>query len=529
MQAGPGEAMSDPVVKTRYGRIRGAVEAGGMSGGGAAGDGRGSPVVVFRGVPYGRRPGGALRFSPPRPPRPWSGVRDALEFGPMAPQLLPERPLLPSEPTEWSEDCLSLNVWTPALDAGRRPVMVWVHGGSFLTGSGAGLPYRGHHLALRGDVVVVTVNYRLGALGFLAHPDLRDEGTGAMGNWGLLDLLAALQWVADHAEVLGGDPANVTLLGESAGAMCVSTLLGARRPPRLFCRAIVQSGGPVAIPLESAAATAEMLVSELGLGAGSVARLRDVPAGELVSAQARLVRSGLGGRLPLAPVVDGVLLDRPPLEGVGAGRAGGVSLVSGSNRDEMTYFVIGHPQLLSLDEDGLRSLLEESLGAGAAEAIESYRTVRARRGESTSPVALWCAIQTDWVFRMPMLRMIEAQQGRASTFAYLFTWTSPLAGGMLGACHGLEVPFVFGSLEHPAISRFTGEGPAALALADYVQEAWLAFARGGDPSVPAAPGWPPYDSERRATMILGADCKVEDDPLPDERLFWESQLGTWRK
>lgn len=500
--------MAGPVVETAYGHVLGTMGADG--------------VRVFLGIPYARPPTGSLRFRSPRPPQPWTGVRDAVEFGPIAPQLLPKRPLLPGEPTQWSEDCLNLNVWTPGLDGGRRPVLVWLHGGSFLSGSGAGLPYRGHHLARRGDVVVVTLNYRLGALGFLAHPDLLEDESGA-GNWGLLDQLAALQWVADHAEAFGGDPGNVTLFGESAGAMCVSTLLGACRPPGLFRRAIAQSGGPVTLSMGTAADTAELLATELGVEAGTVWRLRDVPVPELLKAQARLAKRGVGEGLLLGPVVDGGLLDRSPLEAVSEGRSEGVSLLAGSNRDEMTYFVMGDPQLLALDEAGLLVRLERTIGEDAEPAIETYRALRADRGDSASPLALWCAIQTDWVFRMPMLRLLEAQGGHVDqSYAYLFTWTSPMAGGMLGACHGLDVPFVFGSLTHPDIARFTGEGPAAEALADHVQEAWLAFARDGDPSVPAQP-WPRYDGERRPTMVLGPERFVEDDPLSGERQFWESR------
>lgn len=500
--------MAGPVVETAHGHVLGTTGADG--------------VRVFLGIPYARPPTGSLRFRPPQPPRPWTGVRDAVEFSPIAPQLLPKRPLLPGEPTRWSEDCLNLNVWTPGLDDGRRPVLVWLHGGSFLSGSGAGLPYRGHHLARRGDVVVVTLNYRLGALGFLAHPDLLDDGSGA-GNWGLLDQLAALQWVADHAEAFGGDPGNVTLFGESAGAMCVSTLLGARRPPKLFRRAIAQSGGPVTLSMETAAETAELLATEVGVEAGAVWRLRDVPVPDLLKAQARLGKRGVGEGLLLGPVVDGGLLDRPPLEAVAAGRSEGVSLLAGSNRDEMTYFVMGDPQLLALDDAGLLERLERTIGEDAGPAIEAYKALRAERGDSASPLALWCAIQTDWVFRMPMLRLLDAQARHVDqSYAYLFTWTSPMAGGLLGACHGLDVPFVFGSLIHPDIARFTGEGPAAEALADYVQEAWLAFARNGDPSLPAL-SWPPHDGERRPTMVLGPERLVEDDPLSGERQFWQTR------
>lgn len=502
--------MTHPVVETKYGRVQGLEEDG---------------LRVFRGVPFARPPVGGLRFRPPRPPDPWAGVRPAERFGPIAPQPPSLRPLLPGEPVEWAEDCLSLNVWTPALDAGRRPVLVWVHGGSFVTGSGASVLYRGHHLCARGDVMVVTVNYRLGALGFLAHPGLRDEETGAAGNWGLLDQLAALEWVRDHAGALGGDPDNVTVFGESAGAMCVSTLLGTPAAEGLFRRAIAQSGGSVATPLELAAETGERLLAELGLAGEPVTRLRDVPVEAIVEAQTRLLVTDAWDRIPLATVVDEGVLPGSPLGAVARGLASGVSLLVGTNRDEMKFFAIGDPSLRNLDEAGLRARLRRTLGPEADAAVEAYRAARGARGQPVSAPELWCAIQTDWVFRVPAVRVAEAQRAHSDqTYAYLFTWESPAAGGALGACHGLEIPFVFGTLTSPGVGMFTGEGPQARALSERMQDAWLAFARSGDPSTTELGEWPAYDARRRATMVLGPACSVQEAPLEEERRFWESRV-----
>lgn len=497
--------VTGPVLDTQWGRVEGTEEHG---------------VRVFRGVPFAQPPAGELRFRPPRPPVPWTGVRPAHAFGLIAPQARP-RPLIPGDPVEAGEDCLTLNVWTPALDGGRRPVLVWVHGGSFVNGSGASSLYDGRHLAARGDAVVVTINYRLGALGFLAHPDLRDEETGAAGNWGLLDQLAALRWVVAHAEALGGDPANVTVFGESAGAMSVSALLGARSGHGLVRRALAQSGGPTATTLEVAAATAERLVAEIGV-AGGPAELRRVPIDVLLDAQARVLRQPAWEALPLATVIDGGVLDCHPLAGVSQGRAPSVSLLAGTNRDEMKFFAAADPDALQLDDDGLRSRLTRTLGEHAPDVIAVYKAARATRGQSTTPPELWWAIQTDWAFRVPSMRLADAQQRHSSeTYAYLFTWESPVAGGALGACHGLEIPFVFGSLTYPGVSTFTGMGPEALALSRVMQDAWLAFARTGDPSTAELGDWPPYDGARRATMVLGPKCLVEEAPFEEERLVWD--------
>jgi para-nitrobenzyl esterase len=430
-----------------------------------------------------------------------------------------------SEPQ--SEDCLFLNIWTPGCDDARRPVMVWIHGGAFVTGSSSGAFYQGNHLAGRGDVVVVTINYRLGALGFLAHADLCDEETGSSGNWGLMDQIAALEWVQDNIASFGGDPGNVTIFGESAGSMSVSCLVGTPIAQPLFHRAIAQSGGPSGVPIKIATKTAEELCELAGVD--TVKGLRDLPVDKLIEAQATLSASNTakGRALALVPVLDGVVMPEHPQDAIAAGLAAGKELLVGTNRDEMRLWTMGDRNLTGGDEDYIVRRLEKTGGQGARGALEAYKAARADRGDSTAPLALWTAVESDRVFRLPALRMAEVQAATGtSVYDYLFDWESPAVRGLLGSCHALEIPFVFGTLTTPGVELFTGGGPDALALSELMQDAWLAFARTGNPSTDALGEWPTYDAGRRATMILGAKPRVEEDPFSEERRFWDDrQVG----
>ncbi|MGH8979417.1 MAG: carboxylesterase/lipase family protein, partial [Acidimicrobiales bacterium] len=471
----------------------------------------------------------------PVPPDPWAGVRDATAPGPLAPQAVAAPgSVLPGDPQHQSEDCLHLSVWTPGLDDERRPVMVWVHGGGYTSGSAGNALYRGDVLARRGDVVVVSVNYRLGALGFLAHPALQTEDHDGYGNWGLLDQIAALGWVRDHVADFGGDPQNVTVFGESAGAMSVASLLAMPGARGLFRRAVVQSGPPYVHSPARAAVAADALTQALGLGAaglGAVGRaaLEAVPADALVAAVSSIQRTTLlAGELPLPllPVVDGATLPAAPLEELRGGGAAGVEVLIGTNRDEIAFFGLADPAMATLDEVGLRRRIAHSAPESSPdEVVETYRAVRGRRGEPVAPRDIWIAAATDLVFRWPSLRLaatVGANGGRA--FVYLFTWESPVLGGALGACHALEVPFVFGTLRDPPVAAMAGKGPRAIELSDRMQAAWAAFARSGDPSNPRTGPWPHWDPGRRATMVLGRDVGVEDAPRDEELATWEALL-----
>jgi para-nitrobenzyl esterase len=498
--------MSDGVVEVGGGRVRG-VERNG--------------VWSFSGVPFASAGSGAQRWRPPGPVTPWAGVRECDAFGPVAPQaqgMLEQS--LGGTPEPAAEDCLNLNIWTPGLDDGRRPVMVWVHGGSFMTGSGSGGLYRGGRLARSGDVVVVTINYRLGFLGFLSHPAFAELGrtwldgrpwTGT-GNWGLADQVAALAWVRDHIAGFGGDPANVTLFGESAGGMSVSTLLAVPEAAGLFHRAVVESGPPYTCSAEVAAERAERIAAHLGVACTREA-LATVPADRLVSAAAELGDVSGNDGLLMTPVVDGGLLGGPPLEAVAAGSSSAVPLLVGTTRDESAFFALGSETLRTLDDDGLRRWMRRvTPDPGAADAvIAAVSAARASRGESTAPRDLWTAIATEFVFRVGSARLADAHASAADpgvgTFVYLFTWESPIFGGVLGSCHALEIPFVFGTVANPMVQGFSGGGEDALALSDAMGRAWTSFARTGVPAC-EVPGsgtvdWPTWATGSRPTTVLG--------------------------
>lgn len=506
---------SDGVVAVGAGLLRGVSE----------GD-----LWVFRGVPYASSPGGAGRWRRPRPPTSWIGVRDALSWGPIAPQP-PAMPGLsiPNDPSASDEDCLSLNIWTPGLDDRRRPVLVWVHGGGFTTGSGSSAIYRGDRLARRGDAVVVTLNYRLGALGFLAHPALGDESGMRCGNWGVFDQVAALEWVHEHVGAFGGDPQNVTVFGESAGAMSIALLLSSSVCGRLFHRAVVQSGPPATASTEWGARRAERLAELAGVepARGLVREsLERLETQELVRATQDLaneVSSDAGLPLPLLPVVDGELITQPPAEAISEGAAARVPFLIGTTRDEAALFMELDPAAQDLDIGGVvRRVRRIATKDSAQTLVEAYRDAREARDEPATPRALLTAITTDYVFRLPSLALATASyKYQPGTFAYLFTWESPFLGGIFGSPHGLEIPFVFGTVENEVIGRFSGSGPRAFELSGGMQEAWLAFAHTGDPSCDALGDWPAYDPLRRPTMVLGPGGGIEDDPRSPERLAWD--------
>ncbi len=509
------------VVATKFGAVRGVERDG---------------IWNFLGLHYAAPPVGALRFRLPRPPDPWSGVRDAVEYGPLAPQPAAGAGYIPNDPVASDEDCCTLNVYTPACDGERRPVMVFLHGGAFLGGTGSSTMYRGLALVRRG-VVLVTVEYRLGALGFLAHPNLYDEDSGGFGNWGLWDQLAALAWVRDHIEGFGGDPARVTLFGESAGAMSAADLLGAPAASGLFHRAILQSGAALAAFPPAASSVAAQLAGVLGLPEPTREGFSAVPADDLLAAQDEVSSTIDRGRgQPFQPVVDGGLFARHPSVAIAAGQSAAVDVVAGTNRDEFRFFSFSVPDLADLDEAAVARIIGAYLaGSGlsssrlpAGEIVAAYRTARSARGADIAPRELLEAIASDWLFRLPATRLLDAHRsvgGRA--WSYLFDWESPFAGGALRSCHGLELPFVFGTFSHPVIGLFSGAGEDAALLADAMTGSWTAFAATGDPSCEELGSWPQYAPPRRATMVLGARRGVEDAPFEGERRFLDERLGRY--
>ena len=507
----------ETLVETPSGKLAGRVEGG---------------IHAFRGIPYARPPVGPLRFRAPEPAPAWKGVREALAFGPSAPQNPMMLPLPGMDVGALDEDCLYLNVYTPAPDGERRPVLVWIHGGGFVIGSGAQSIYDGSRLARRGDVVVVTINYRLGPLGFLHLADLCPGLEGAAANCGIRDQVLALEWVRDHVAAFGGDPGNVTIFGESAGGMSVGTLLGTPAARGLFRRAIAQSGACHNVHTrETATRVAEHFLERLGVRPADAARaLREMPPDKILDTQQQsllTLGTSLGLLLPFQPITDGELLPEPPIDAVRAGSARGVSLLAGTTRDEWKLFAMIDTGLRQLDRPALLARVERQVGAEAAERLVAvYEAALAERGLA-QPGDLFVAVETDRVFRIPALRLAEAQLDHGDdVFVYRFDWESPALGGALGACHAIELGFVFGVLDKPGMDFLSGKGPEAERLSETAMDAWLAFARGGDPSHAGLPGgrWPRYDAERRATLVFDRACEVHLDPGGRERRAWEGLL-----
>jgi para-nitrobenzyl esterase len=456
-------------------------------------------VVAFKGIPYAT----AARWAPPQPVAGWTGVRDALEFGPQAPQT-PGLLEAAFGMADWpmSEDCLSLNVWTRAPEAGaRRPVLVFIHGGAFTNGTGA-VPWYHGDAFVRDGCVLVTLNYRLGALGYLHLADVAGERFAGSGNLGLLDQVAALDWVQANIAAFGGDPANVTIFGESAGGASVLALLACPAADGRFRRAIAQS--PSILQLRSrvqATAAAEHVLDRLGIERRQLDRLFDVPVPALLDAQASFVGPELF--TAFAPTPDGAVLPGPVVE---AAATATPRLLIGTNRDELYLFTALDGRSAGVDAAGLRKVARRIVGDGGDALIAAYAAARPGR----VPGQLGASIAGDDAFWLPAIDLAEARRG--PTWMYRFDWGTPVFGGVLGACHGVELPFVFETLD--AARGFVGDDPALAQLASTVHQGWVRFATTGDP------GWPAYDSRRRATMCFDVASTVVDDPDGELRTCW---------
>ncbi|HXW33667.1 MAG TPA: carboxylesterase/lipase family protein [Acidimicrobiales bacterium] len=501
----------NPIVRTNTGRIQGVDKDG---------------VVLFAGVPFAAPPTGPRRFKPPEPHAGWDGVLDATRFGKVSVQTGDSLGSIGlARAPDWSEDCLFLNIQTPAVDDALRPVMVWIHGGAFVNGTGAIPWYDGSGFVIRGNIVVVSINYRLGALGWLYLGHL-DPAFASSGNNGLLDQIAALDWVRDNISAFGGHPDNVTIFGESAGAMSVGTLLGTPAASGKFAKAIAQSGAAhnVSKPAD-AAVVADALLAEIDggldtlLGAGPEQILEAQTAVSVATSTGRLKsRSTSASGLPFGPVVDGTVLPRPPHDAVREGSVPSVPLIVGTNRDEWNLFALMAGDVD--DADKLRRRVGR-VTTRPGSLISEYRKAlpTATHGE------LFGAIMTDRVFRVPAIRLAEAQSQHQpeNTFMYLFEYASTAFDGKLGSCHALEIPFVFDTLDKPGVELLTGQDPPK-SLATCMHEAWTSFARSGVPETAAAPPWPPYGSDVRATMHFDVQSRIEKDPGSRERLAWTDRI-----
>jgi para-nitrobenzyl esterase len=509
---------NNAIVATKSGKIEGFYQQG---------------LYVFKGIPYAAPPIGELRWLPPQPIKPWEGIRKADNFGKIAPQnrgmlddIIPE--LATQEPQ--SEDCLFLNIWSPGLDHERRPVMVWIHGGAFVMGSGSNSAYDGGTLSARGDTVIVTINYRLGPLGFLNLNEITGGKIPATGNEGLLDQISALEWVRENIIAFGGDPDNVTIFGESAGAMSIGCLLAMPKGRGLFRKAILQSGvGNTAVPLEEAIKVSQGFLDTLGLKGTQVNTLQTLTVDRLLSAQKKMlfkIQKQDPGRITVtAPVIDGKTIPEWPLNVIQRGLSGHISAIVGCTLEEWKLFGILDSSLSKLGE---AEVFKRCKRFGPTDSvrglIEAYRNARSRRGADISPLEIFSAIETDFMFRIPGIHVVEAlSRFHPNIFNYLFTWKSPVMDGKLGACHALDIGFVFGTHNN----NFCGSGDAADTLSGNIQDAWTAFARNGNPSHKSAGDWPPY-GDRRVTMVLGNNCHIEEGPYDEERQAWDLLPNAFR-
>lgn len=492
----------EPVVATNDGRLCGVDEHG---------------VLAFRGIPYARPPVGPLRFMPPEKPAPWIGIRDADTFGPMAMQGANPVYRAAAAPPMVSEDCLYLNVWTPAADYERRPVLVWLHGGAFLFSAGS--QFNGARLAARGNIVVVTLNYRLGLFGFLRGRGVCGEPLDSTGNEGLLDQLAALEWVRDEIAGFGGDPGNVTLAGQSAGATSAAVLSVSPRASGLLHKVVQQSGcAALHHTPQSADGVMHRVLTEAGLTPRQGGRLRDMPAEDLLDLQQRATPRATD--VFYRPVADGDLIPEDPFAAVAQGASAGIPLLCGTNLEEMKFQRAIDPAGDTLDDAALLRRCGRIWADNADVIVETYRTQRRARGEDTSASELWFAIASDHRFRVPAMRQAELHSAHTpQTYAYLFTWRSPAGGGRLGAAHGVELGFVFGRMDDPRLGETTEQIEG---LSAHMMDRWIAFAHKGQPDVEAPPAWPRYTAERRATMLFGDSLQVDDAPLEVERAVWTS-------
>ena len=485
-------ARVQPVVQTVGGRVRGSSDG---------------TVASFKGIPYGAPTGGANRFMPPRPREPWAGVREATSFGLICPQ--PNFPILAEEKGSLAEgpqgeDCLVLNVWTPQL-TGRRPVMVWYHGGGYAVGAGSAPWYDGAALAARHDVVVVTVNHRLNVFGFLDLTSIGGAAAAGSGNAGMLDCVAALAWVRDNIAGFGGDPGNVTIFGESGGAGKVSTLMAMPSAKGLFHRAIAQSGAALRHNTSDAAARATQgLFAQLGLNPGDIAALQALPTQTILEAMGKMRPPGNFG-----PVVDGSSIPAHPFDPSAPAMSADVPFLTGSNLTESTFF--GDTPLEPIDDATLHQKVKTYVrtdDAGADRLIGLFR----RTDPSRSNTLVYQLISSEYWMRSGVLVQAErkAALSRAKVYVYQFNRLSPARGGILNSPHGSEIPFAFANIDKaPEIS---GTGPVQDGLVDQMSAAWTAFARTGDPNVEQLPYWPAYDGGERAVMVFDNQTRVELDP-----------------
>lgn len=485
------------IVETSSGKLRGVSDNGAQS---------------FKGIPYAATTAGANRFLPPQKPASWAGVRDAKEFGHSAPQL----PASNDDLGKWysalqpvAEDCLSLNVWT-ASSTGKRPVMVWLHGGAWMSCAGSAPGFDGTVLARDGDVVVVTVNHRLNLFGYIKLDDA-DERFGQSGNAGVLDIVEALRWVRDNIAAFGGDPANVTIFGQSGGGAKVSAMLACPAARGLFHKAIAEScsGSLRLATQEEAAAHAHGLAQKLGLQRPTAAALQAVPMEKLIP----LTR----GMPPVfRPVLDGVTFPANPFDPTAPAGASSVPTMFGNAATETTLYMAANMANFSLDTAEVARRIGRFLKTDESTTkriVDAYRDAL----PDATPSTIMAAVTTDYTYRRGTTReaSLQSSAASASVYTYVFDWRTPVRDGLLQSPHTLEVPFIFGTA--PAAASLVSTGPHIAPLTKMMIATWPAFAHRGDPSNTLLPAWPRYSAERSETMLLSRESNVASNPDGERR------------
>jgi para-nitrobenzyl esterase len=500
------------IVETSAGKVRGYVRNG---------------IFIFKGIPYAASTAGEARFQPPAPVTPWTQVRASMSYGPVCPQ--PVRGGWGSDRLaflfDWDdghpgEDCLRLNVWTPGADARKRPVMVWLHGGGYEAGSSQELPsYDGENLSRRGDVVIVSVNHRLNVFGYLNMAAVGGEKYARSVNVGMLDIVAALQWVRDNVSRFGGDPGNVTIFGQSGGGAKVSTLMAMPSAKGLFHKAIVQSGSQLQLASADAAATqAAAVLQELEAQGIGRDQLTQAPAARLVEiatvAKNKLVsnapRAPIFQRLGWQPWLDGTVVTSHPFEPQAPALASNVPMLIGTTMHEFSP-AGALPDPRSLTEEWLVTEVAKTYGAGARDVVAAFK----RGHPQALPFELAAVIGATLAFRVSAVRQAQRQSANAPAYLYWFAWKTPVLDGTPLAFHCAELAFAFDNIDRCA--NATGGTSEARELAAKMSQAWIQFARTGNPNHSGLPRWPAVSATALPTMIFDSRCEVKDDPDAQQR------------